>query len=82
MTYVATAATLGTFSEAASTPFGSYVDYILDDKVGTGTLLAWGGAWLVECLTIPLSASSLRQTCSPILPVLPLNDGRAGPCSF
>lgn len=40
VTYVATAATLGTFSpdgveaaaEAAGTPFGSYVDYILDDK--------------------------------------------------
>ncbi|TFJ87172.1 hypothetical protein NSK_001504 [Nannochloropsis salina CCMP1776] len=32
VTYVATAATLGTFSETASTPFGSYVDYILDDK--------------------------------------------------
>ena len=33
MTYVATAATLGTFSESDTTPFGSYVDYILDDKV-------------------------------------------------
>ena len=36
VTYVATAATLGTFSpeqtEAPGTPFGSYVDYILDDK--------------------------------------------------
>lgn len=72
MTYVATAATLGTFSETASTPFGSYVDYILDDKVGTGRLRTWGGAWLAECLTISLSASSLRQTCSPILPVLSL----------
>lgn len=35
VTYVATAATLGTFSETEAMPFGSYVDYILDDKVCT-----------------------------------------------
>ena len=36
VTYVATAATLGTASETGTNgvPFGSYVDYILDDKVG------------------------------------------------
>lgn len=59
VTYVATAATLGTFSpdgpagaaeataEAGGTPFGSYVDYILDDKVGRRGGWEWG-TWLNE----------------------------------
>lgn len=75
VTYVATAATLGTFSTfgsaeqeaaGAGTPFGSYVDYILDDKVrGLACLLAcWG--WHVMWLVVGCaqwSADLIDLTC-------------------
>jgi hypothetical protein len=87
VTYVANAATLSTFAEhgaegARGFPFGTYVDYILDDKVRRSLpcrlIFTVVSLMIIIIITIVMTASSSPYPSFP----LPRRAPNRDQCSF